>query len=283
MIDAHNHLLDFSKILSPDFAQQTILQRARQNGIHTLLCNASCENDWIPILQLAANSNDSPSQVQIPTVIPLLGIHPWYLDKAHPGWEERLYTLLTQHSKTLIGETGLDRTTHREINNSVQENAFLTHLRLGTELHRPVTIHSVRAWESVLSLLKEQSSLPPALLFHAYNGGREYLKPLLRLSTDIYFSFAGTALFERNHRAHEALSLIPIERLLLETDSPYLAGPSEYLTGLIPQSSDKPHSEPSDLRLLLKGFAQLLHTSAEELENRIENNLSRFLSSLTAL
>ena len=247
MIDAHNHLLDFSKILSPDFAQQTILQRARQNGIHTLLCNASCENDWIPILQLAANSNDSPSQVQIPTVIPLLGIHPWYLDKAHPGWEERLYTLLTQHSKALIGETGLDRTTHRAINNSVQENAFLTHLRLGTELHRPVTIHSVRAWESVLSLLKEQSSLPPALLFHAYNGGREYLKPLLRLSTDIYFSF------------------------------------SEYLTGLIPQSSDKPHSEPSDLRLLLKGFAQLLHTSAEELENRIENNLSRFLSSLTAL
>jgi Tat protein secretion system quality control protein TatD with DNase activity len=87
------------------------------------------------------------------------------------GWEERLASRLERYPEAIIGESGLDFY-HDPRSSEIQEAFLREHLRLGGLLKRPVTVHCVRSWEGLLGLFKKipKKELPPAMLFHAYNG-----------------------------------------------------------------------------------------------------------------
>ncbi|MBR5691932.1 MAG: TatD family hydrolase [Verrucomicrobia bacterium] len=263
MIDAHNHLHDTAAFAPVE----TVFQRAMEAGVRRMICNAARESDWQTVLQLAK---------QYPlSITPALGIHPWYVAETQDGWQDRLANLLREHPGWIIGETGLDLY-HQPLNESLQEECFRTHLQLGYELRRPVVIHCVRAWDWMMRILRETPHLPPALLFHAYSGGKELLAKLLQYGG--WFSFAGTLLYEKNIRARQSLPLVPKDRLLLETDAPDLAGPPQYRSGHLKDETGKDKSEPADLRLILGGVSTLLDMAAEELEAQLETNFTTFLS-----
>jgi len=140
---------------------------------------------------------------------------------AAPGWLERLERLLRAHPAGL-GECGLDFRPEQP-ERALQEQAFAAQVRLAIALDRPLSIHCVRAWEGLVTIL-EATGVPRAgAVVHAYSGSRELVPDLVRLG--LHLSFAASAANPAAKRAHGALAVVPDGRLLFETDAPALAPP----------------------------------------------------------
>jgi len=164
------------------------------------------EADWEAVLAHAA------SQVQ---VIPMLGLHPWFVAAAAPGWEARLDALLRAH-RAGVGECGLDFA-REAADRPAQEQAFRLQLRLAHALHRPVAIHAVRAWGRLLDLLQEEGVPPAGALVHAFSGSPETAASLQAMG--VFLSFSAEDLGSTRTKIHETLRAVPSSHLLLETDA----------------------------------------------------------------
>jgi TatD DNase family protein len=165
----------------------------------------TCEADWEAILAHAASHGQ---------VIPMLGLHPWFVAEASAAWASRLEALLRSH-RAGVGECGLDfarKDTHR-----VEQNAaFRVQLRLAHALHRPVAMHAVRAWGPLLDLLREEGVPTAGAMVHAYTGSAETARALQYMG--VFLSFSGELLKEDRPKLKEALRAVASTHLLLETD-----------------------------------------------------------------
>ena len=144
----------------------------------------------------------------------------WHPEEWESWTEESLPTLraLAGHNKCVaIGEIGLDYYWDRE-HKALQKEMFLAQLRLAAELGKPVIVHDREAHEDCLDLV----SCFPQLrgVFHCFSGSAEMAKILLR--DGWYLGFDGPITYKNNKKAAEVLAVTPVERILLETDSPYL-------------------------------------------------------------
>ena len=163
------------------------------------------ETDWAAVLVHAAGCA---------RVIPMLGLHPWFVTEAAVGWDLRLEALLRAH-RSGVGECGLDFS-RQSADRAEQEAAFRTQLRLAHTLGRPVAIHAVQAWGRLLDLLWEEGVRPAGALVHAYSGSPETAQALQGLG--IYLSFSGDLLAPHRPKLQEALRAMAPDRLLLESD-----------------------------------------------------------------
>ena len=148
LFNAHSHLPRVG-------AQEDPLLR---RDYRRVVCG-TCEADWKAVLAHAASHDQ---------VIPMLGLHPWFVEEAAPGWASRLETLL-RSTPAGVGECGLDFA-RRVADRAGQESAFRAQLRLAHTLHRPIAMHVVKAWGSLLDLLREEGVPPAGALVHAYSG-----------------------------------------------------------------------------------------------------------------
>ena len=165
----------------------------------------TCEADWEAVLAHAA------SHAQ---VIPMLGLHPWFVAKASTAWASRLETLLRFH-RAGVGECGLDFA-RKDADQATQEAAFRAQLHLAHTLHRPVAMHAVRAWGPLLDLLREEGVPTAGALVHAYGGSAETARALQAMG--VFLSFSGELLKEDRPKLQEALRAVASSHLLLETD-----------------------------------------------------------------
>jgi len=195
-IDSHCHLQD------PRFAGRVpeVLARARAAGVGHLVCCGTREADWDRVLELARDHA---------CVLPMLGLHPWYVQEAAPGWLGRLEARL-QAERAGLGECGLDFADGRP-GRALQEAAFLAQLRLAIDLDRPLAIHCVRAWGRLLALLGSTGIPAAGAMVHAYSGSGEVAAELQKLG--LHLSFGA----RRNPRA---LAAAAADRILFETDAP---------------------------------------------------------------
>jgi TatD DNase family protein len=169
-----------------------------------VLCG-TCEADWEAVLAHAASHEQ---------VIPMLGLHPWFVAEASAAWAARLETLLRSH-RAGVGECGLDFA-RKEADRATQESAFRAQLRLAHALHRPVAMHAVRAWGRLLDLLREEGVPKAGAMVHAYGGSAE--TALVLESMGVFLSFSGELLKEDRPKLKEALRVVASSHLLLETD-----------------------------------------------------------------
>lgn len=186
MIDSHCHLHD-----CPD--PQATLERARQAGVSALIVVGTHPESWQ--LQRALEG------VQL-----AFGLHPWWVG---PDWRSDLDRLdLT--GAVAVGEIGLDRLKpHFEL----QLEAFQAQLELARTHRLPVVLHVVRAHQEALSCLYDIRGV-----MHSYSGSREQLKPFLERGLFVSFS---PAVLRGGKKIEGAVKAAPLERLLVETDSPY--------------------------------------------------------------
>ncbi|HJW33214.1 MAG TPA: TatD family hydrolase [Holophagaceae bacterium] len=168
-----------------------------------MACCGTHPEQWPALLAWAARA---------PRVRPCLGMHPWWLHHAEPGWEESLESAL-RGSRAGVGECGLDEAMI-EADPAAQLAALRVHLRLARELDRPLVLHVVRAWGRFDALLKEES-LPRRVMIHAFSGSAETAAALQRRG--IFLSFA--PLGHRSLRVQAALRAADPALLLLETDA----------------------------------------------------------------
>jgi TatD DNase family protein len=165
----------------------------------------TCEADWAAVLAHAGSEA---------RVIPMLGLHPWFVAEASADWASRLEALLRSH-RAGVGECGLDFA-RQETDRVAQEAAFRAQLRLAHGLRRPVALHVVRAWGPLLELLREEGVPPAGAMVHAYTGSVETARVLQAM--DVFLSFSGELLNEGRPKVREALRAVAPSRLLLETD-----------------------------------------------------------------
>ena len=159
-----------------------------------------------------------------PEVFFLLGVHP---DDA-AGFGDETLALIRRHIAAdsrirAVGEIGLDhsRTEPGGATAEQQVEPFRAQLRLAKELDMPVAIHCRDAEEDTLAVLEEEGYAGRPLIWHCFGGTPELARRLV--ANDWYVSVPGTITFKANAQAREALPLIPANRILVETDCPYLA------------------------------------------------------------
>lgn len=154
-----------------------------------------------------------------PFVYCAVGVHPSDAACLTEGWLRELADLVEKHPKVrAIGEIGLDYH-YDDTPREVQQARFRDQMDLARQLHLPVVIHDREAHEDCLRIVREFPQVHG--VFHCFSGSPEYARELLRL--DYWCSFTGAVTFKNARRLPEVVAALPEDRLMIETDSPYLA------------------------------------------------------------
>jgi TatD DNase family protein len=206
LVDTHAHLDD--RRLRPQLGD--VLARAHAAGIVQVIAIATTAEDSIQVLEIAEN----------PGVFAAVGIHPNEAAEAAPGDWQQVVDLAGQPRVVAIGETGLDRHWDRTPF-PLQQDYFGRHLDLAQRLDLPVVIH---CRESAVDILEQLLALgrPVKGVLHSFTGDWELAQKFLDLG--LYLSFAGMLTFENKalDSLRDAAAKAPLDRILVETDSPYL-------------------------------------------------------------
>lgn len=182
-----------------------------------------------------------------------VGSHPDAADEVTEDVLEQYRQLARQCPKVrAIGEIGLDYH-YEDIPREVQQRAFRAQMALARELELPVIVHEREAHEDGMRIVEEFPQVTG--VFHCYSGSLEMAKVLIRRGW--YIGFGGVLTFKNARKAVEAASQIPLDRLVLETDCPYMS----------PEPFRGRRNDPGRLHLVAERLAQLRGLSAEEIEN----------------
>jgi TatD DNase family protein len=209
-VDAHCHLqleLGETRFDADDADAQ--VKRARDAGIEWMVCVGTGLETSQQAIDLAARYDD---------VYATVGLHPHDASRFGEEWDG-LVALASAERCVAIGEAGFDL--HYEHSpRDEQEVAFRRHIQLAKAVNRPLMIHSRNAWDDTFRLLDEEG-VPERTIFHCFTGGPEEARRAL--DRDCYLSFSGIVSFKTADEIRAAAALAPADRMLVETDSPYLA------------------------------------------------------------
>ncbi|HCB99849.1 MAG TPA: hydrolase TatD [Ruminococcaceae bacterium] len=162
-----------------------------------------------------------------------VGIHPEDVMEAQPNDLETIKELAASCSVVAIGEIGLDY--HWDVPHDIQKQFFAKQLELANALHLPVIVHDRDAHADTLAMLQKYH---PCGVVHSYSGSVETARELLKLG--LYLGFTGAVTFKNNKKARGILEMVPHDRVLCETDCPYMA--PEPVRGRRSDSSMLPHT-----------------------------------------
>jgi TatD DNase family protein len=186
-----------------------VVERARAAGIRAIVAVATDAEDAVVVASLAA---------RFPDVYGTAGVHPHVATSATPQALSSVRDLLADPRIVAVGETGLDY--HYDFSpRDRQRESFLEHLELGRLTGKPVVVHAREADDDLRALLREGGQGTRGIL-HSFSSGPELLEEALDMGW--YASFSGMVTF-RNFAAVDLVRRVPADRLLVETDAPYLA------------------------------------------------------------
>ena len=205
-----------------------------------------------------------------PSVYFTAGFHPTELKNYKEGDLEKIEALCMHEKCVAVGEIGLDYH-YPDTQKELQRSVFCAQLRLADRLNLPVQIHSRDCAEDMLEVLKENARLlKNGALMHCYSHSPEMAEEFLKLG--MYFSFGGASTWKSNKKARRTLSKLPIDRILTETDSPYMPPQSAY--GSFPNT-------PLAIPEILFGIADSTGTDAETAENTVYQTAHKLFKKLS--
>lgn len=197
-----------------------------------------------------------------------VGVHPHDADTLDDGACQRLLELANDGKVVGFGEIGLDYyydLSERE----VQKSAFAKQIELAHQANLPVILHVRDAYEDTRKILFDMRNyIQNGLLLHCYSGSSEYVKIFDKL--DAYYAFGGAITFKNAKHNLESLAVVPKDRLLLETDCPYMT----------PVPFRGKANEPKYVALVAQKAAAVLGVSVEEIENITTKNAKRLFTRL---
>jgi len=251
IIDTHAH------IYAEEFAEDlsAMLQRASATGVGAILL-PNIDVASIAALEVLA---DSATQC-----IPMMGLHPTYVNA---DWQQELATIEAQlfaapHRYCAVGEIGLDLywdSTFR----AQQQEVFRTQVQWAKKLKLPIAIHVRKAFEELFDILDEEWTPELSGVFHCFTGSKEQVQRILKYQ-NFYFGIGGVLTY-KNAGLAEVVKEIPLDKLLLETDAPYLSP--------VPYRGKR--NEPAYLIEVVSKLQETLGLSAAELEKHTSANAIR--------
>jgi len=250
MIDTHLHLSHRRF----DGDRDQVLARALAAGI-----TAAVEVGW----DLASSAGAIAIAAQHPArLFPTAGIHPHEAEAAPPDAMAQLEAFIAEAPLVAIGETGLDF--YRNLSPAdVQEQLFRAHIRLGQEHRLPLVIHSRAATGRVLALLEEEGGSPAGGVLHCFSGDRTEARRATQ-ELGLCLGVGGTLTYnDPEHQA--AIAEAPADRLLLETDAPYLT----------PEPHRRERNEPARMAIVRERLAALRGTTPDVIAQTTTANAIR--------
>ncbi|NOX08816.1 MAG: TatD family hydrolase [Gammaproteobacteria bacterium] len=257
LVDSHCHL-DRLDLAPWDGQLKPVLDEAREQGVEHFLCVSVTLEEYPAMLALVEGINDISVSV---------GVHPNHYDEQPPTIEELLE--LAQHQQVVaIGETGLDYFRGGAEHKEIQQAFLCTHIAAAKQSQKPLIIHTREAREDTIAVLREESADQAGGVLHCFTEDWAMAKKGLDLG--FYISLSGIVTFNSAKELQETAKKIPADRLLIETDSPWLA----------PVPKRGKANYPAYVAHTAAFIAQLRGVSVEELgEQTTENFYQLFFKS----
>jgi len=208
LIDSHCHLQHFELA-----ERREVVARARARGVGGFL---------VPAVRLAEADDLLAFCESEPDVWCALGVHPHDAGSWQAGDELRLRELLAHPKAVAVGECGLDFY-YDHAPRDVQERVFRAQIGIALELDLPVVVHNRDSNEKMLDVLADAAYRGLRADLHSFAGGPDMARRALELDVACWFGVSGMVTFPKADNVREVLPLIPRDRLLVETDTPYLA------------------------------------------------------------
>jgi len=210
LVDSHCHLdgLDYEK---EHLNLAEVIDKAANRDVRFMLAVSTTLSAFPALQQMTAEYDN---------VALSCGVHPLNLDD---DWDkDRLLRLASDPKVVALGETGLDYFYHQTPELwAIQQQAFRDHLQVACQLKKPVIVHTRDARDDTIKLLAEEKVDQCGGVLHCFTEDRETARKLLDLG--MYISFSGILTFKNAEQIREAARFVPLDRILVETDSPYLA------------------------------------------------------------
>lgn len=256
LIDSHCHL-DFDGLAN---RLPEVLSAMAANGIAGCMTIGVTLEEAPQVLAIAhAHSH----------IFASVGVHPEYADHQEPD-VETLCALGADPKVLAIGETGLDYHWHKD-RPEWQRERFRVHIRAARSLKKPLVIHTREASEDTLTILKEEGASEVGGILHCFTESLAVAQAGIDLG--FYISLSGIVSFKKAEQVHEVARSIPLDRLLVETDAPYLA-PVPY--------RGKPN-EPAYVKHVAEAIADLRQISLEEVAAATSRNFLRLFPAAAAV
>ena len=249
MIDSHCHL-DREPIFND---LSNILIRSKKVGITKLLTICTTDSNFNTILELTKKDK---------IIYGTYGIHPHEVDKFYASKKHIINKIKIEDKIIGVGESGLDFFYNNSKKNA-QIKSFESHIEASIELDVPIIVHSRNAESETFNSLTKFKTERPKILMHCFTGSSNFVDKLLDMN--VYFSASGIITFKNTSNLQNTFQNIPKDRLLIETDSPFLA----------PEPFRGKKNEPSFLINTLNKLSDLLGLSTDEVSKMTTNNFNR--------
>ena len=252
--DSHCHL-DYPALYSQ---LDDVVKRAEFNQVKYLLTICTTLESFKKIKSIVSKYKN---------IYGTFGIHP-HESKKYKNLDSKFILNEIKNSKKIIGigETGLDFY-YNHSDKDIQKKIFLEHISASLELNIPVIVHSRNAENDTYEILKsEKKNSKLKVLLHCFTGSSDFAKKLVDI--DCYISVSGIVTFDKSSKLADTVSSIPIENLLVETDSPYLA----------PIPFRGKSNEPSYIVHTVEKLSQIKNVSKEYIMSNTTNNFKKLFS-----
>ena len=251
IVDSHCHL-DYSNLYDQ---LDEVVKRANYNKVKYLLTICTTLESFKRIKIITEKYKN---------IYGTFGIHPHETKKFQQVDSNFILNIKKKHNKIIgIGETGLDFY-YNHSDKKIQKKSFIEHISAASELNIPVIVHSRNAEIDTYEILKSESKNSNLkVLIHCFSGTKDFAKKLVDLN--FYISISGIITFKKADVLVDAVSSIPIENLLVETDSPYLAP--------IPYRGK--NNEPSYIIHTVKKLSEIKKLSNESIMFNTTNNFTK--------
>ena len=252
LIDAHCHLT-----YEPFADIEAVVKRSKDAGVTGWITIGTDLADSIKAVELAGRFEN---------MFATAAIHPHHAKSADPAVIAQLKELTQNKKVVAIGETGLDF--HYEFSTrQEQRDSFLRHLELAAELNLPVVIHSREAFDETLKILDDFGQGLKGVVFHCFSGSTDEAK--IVLERGFFLSLTGVVTFKNAEITREVAKYVPLDKLMIETDSPYLS----------PEPMRKQKvNEPALLVHTAKFIAALKMMELEDFAGAVTATIKRFFA-----
>ncbi len=246
IFDSHAHYDD--EAFEPD--RESLLSSLPEKGVARAV-NCGCD--------VASSEKALSLSEKFPFIYAAVGIHPENADECD---DISAIERLAKHNKCVaIGEVGLDYHYTKE-NKELQKEIFIAQIELSNRLGLPLIIHEREAYSDCLGILKAHT--PKKAVMHCFSGNSESVREVLKLG--LYIGVGGTLTFKNNKKTVEMLPNVPLERLLFETDAPYLS----------PEPVRGKRNDSSNIKYVAERAGLILGKEADELLRITYDNAMKF-------
>lgn len=244
MIDTHTHINCID-----DFSIDEILKNASDNGVEKLIVPSAYASDIDIVAELASKYEN---------VYGLLGVHPSEVK----DWTDDLIDKIKEFAKSPkivgIGEIGLDYYWDKSFND-LQKEVFIKQIKLANELNFPISVHDREAHKDSFDILTEFNK-NSIVIMHCFSGSVEFMHECVKQGW--YIAIGGVVTFKNAIKMKEVAKAVPLDKLLIETDAPYLT----------PVPYRGKTNQPAYVKYVAEEIANLRNTSFEEINEQTTKN-----------